>query len=705
MFYDTDLAAEQGYLETVADAINVQISNLHSHSEQQEEDMRSSSKYLWENITDVTQSEKNFWENELNLGSHRKTQDTQSLHNLEAMRKSAWFGRIDFSSDTDASLYIGLGTVRDADGNVLVYDWRAPISSLYYDYDTGKASYTCPEGEIEGEIVRKRQYEIQNRVIHKISDVEQQLPDDMLMSLLEKNASRKIKNIVHTIAREQNQLIRNRTHRILMIQGPAGSGKTSVALYRAAYLLYSDRNRLSADNMLILSPNDIFINYISDVLPQIGETNVTQTTFRDFILSVISGFRHIDDVTDMCEILYSPGNETRKLAYKYKNTEDFYAILRQYAKYAEKKIGNCFIPIPGILNKKEFDAMYYDKYKDIPVRPRIRLIRDITVERMTGIVSKESLHKFKKEYNGYFRRIDSRKLYADLHADEDLFWMMGEGDTPDELSDICRLVAESFKSKRLFYEDVIPLLFFKSLIDGLPEQKNIRHLLIDEAQDYNTHQLSILRTIFPKASLTVLGDVNQALLPDSDFSYEKVAEIFGSSNEDTVLKTLNKTFRSTKQINLFALALLGETNVEAVDRKGARPVLLHGKDMPSVFASMNRHIARHTDGNATVAVICKNEKQCRQISKHVNARLLTHASYEINPGEAVLVPAYLAKGLEFDYVIVYDGSSMNYTKEDRKLLYTICTRALHKLRIYYCGEVSPLIAAIDEQLYEKGEIS
>jgi DNA helicase-2/ATP-dependent DNA helicase PcrA len=665
---------------------------------------------------------------------------------LIRMADSPYFGRIDFTEDDTINaeqIYIGITTLTDeANGRLLVYDWRTPVAGMFYDFEPGKAWYLCPAGKIEGIISCKRQYKISNGTMIYCFDADIKIDDELLQEVLSKNVDEQMHTIVTSIQREQNQIIRNQDQLVMFVQGPAGSGKTSIALHRIAFLLYRDREILTAQNVLILSPNHLFSEYIASVLPEIGEENVLRLTFQDCVHpSDNTSAIEIESRTDHLEALFSQQNaagfEIRTAAIRYKSSAAFTQIIERYVNH----IGQHYVAeFPAIeydgnllFSRQDWQAYYQDSFSLWPPARRLTKIHELIQRRIQPLVHKlreqkiAEIAKTGSEVNErtmtalarlsvsrmlepLYRKVERLTsispalLYLRLFADEQLFASLAAKTMlPADWQKIRKLTLSNLRNGRIAYEDSAPYLYLQGMLEGFTVKPEIKHLIIDEAQDYTTLHYQIMARLFPNCSWTVLGDPAQTVHPYLDTAdFETAARIIGKQNP--AFFRLQRSYRSTRQIQAFCQALLPPSaRTESVRRDGPLPQLIRVSH-PDYCAILLQAITElQAQGQQFIAIICKTAHASRILFEALRSQtslsLITSEEDEFTLG-TVVIPAYLAKGLEFDAVLVSDVDNVVYGREaDCQLLYTVCTRALHRLRLYHSGTVSPLISRIDPELY------
>lgn len=725
MISERELKKEKDYLKAVLYILEKEIQKNNSKIEELSDTIKKELKYTWDYDN---QADLNEWANNMmkierkSLSAISKTDKNRSYFK---MLKSAYFARIDFKTEDDIiPVYIGIATLSDGT-DFYVYDWRAPISSMFYDYEMGEAKYTTPEGnEIKGKIILKRQYKIEGENIVQIFDTDMQIIDDILKQMLGSKSSDKMRNIVNTIQKEQNKIIRKRDVDLLVVQGPAGSGKTSVAMHKIAYLLYAEKNNINNSNILIISPNDIFSDYISNVLPEIGEDNVYQTTFMDFIRGHLD-FKIKGSLNDLYEEVYktNPKSKTKSVEYnsimlKYGAT--YINLLENYISSKRNEIlGISDIIIDG---KVVIEKSYLEKLASELESNGVslltqgkRLIEKIVLHLTIKLGAKQNatIQKIKKALEANLNKLKVKSLFTDLYSNEDRFVNMIEeiynvtGTSAKNrlsiksLHDIFVYTSSLLAKNTIPFEDVVGYLYLKDRILGSSVQSKIKYVLIDEAQDYTIMQYRILAHLFKRANITILGDINQSIMPfASHKNYESIINILKQDRPGIKydMNYLTKTYRSTYEINMFCKHIIGDTNMyNQVDRHGDEVSIIKDNDEMKKTKVLKDALELKKFYN-TIAIITKTQeeanklKECLEGNKKASSfKLITGKEKLFTADKIFIIPSYLAKGLEFDAVLVYNASDKVYPDEFKNLLYVVCTRALHKLNIYYSGKLSPLI--------------
>ncbi|WP_342549444.1 RNA polymerase recycling motor HelD [Paenibacillus sp. FSL P2-0089] len=731
-------------------------------------DMR---KDFWEEVTVNFSSPDDLGETSTSLRQQAQILNERERHHLQsskALKKykklvvSPYFGRIDFSEAGDAAadtIYLGIGSLMEDNGTFLIYDWRAPISSLYYDGAPGPASYETPGGQITGTMELKRQFVIDNGEIEVMFDTGVTIGDELLQQVLSHSADDRMKSIVATIQKEQNAVIRNDRSRMLVVQGAAGSGKTSAALQRVAYLLYKYREVLQADQMLLFSPNPLFNSYVSTVLPELGEENMQQTTFQMYLEHRLGQEFQLEDVFSQTEsLLNAPDGEEayiRREGIAYKSSVAFLSAIRQYVNLLEHE-GMLFKPLmfqgKAVASKEEMERQFYSYDPGIKLANRIELMTGWLLKKIAAFGAEERSaawvdeqielmdnSDYQRAYNqmrrkggghndsfddydaerillaryvvsqrlkplrGWTKRgrfVDVKALYSRLFEGRELIESL---DTlqplPEAWDEICAQTLAAIRGNELAYEDATPFLYLKELSQGFRTNTLIRHVIVDEVQDYSPFQLEFMRRLFPRAKMTVLGDLNQAIYAQGEVlgDLAGLVSIYGEENTEVI--SLTRSYRSTYEIVEFTRAMIpGGEKIVPFNRRGEEPLLTLVDSEDDLLSSVEQDVLKlHAEGYHYVAVICKTAEESaqvyRELEKRLPVRLVTKETPNFQKGTLVL-PAYLAKGVEFDAVIIYDGSAEKYGREhERKLFYTACTRAMHLLHIYSLGQPSPFLPA------------
>lgn len=744
-------------IQSVYDLIQSEIAARDENTEATMGEIVSMRKSFWDTIVNSNEEIENVIEiaqkiNQLDQEQYQYERKLNTIKKLRRLELSPYFGRVDFmekEEDFNEKVYIGISSFIDFEsGEIYIYDWRSPISSIFYEYETGPAEYNSPSGKITGNITLKRQFKIYRNKINYMFDSNIKIDDEILQEILSKSVDDKMKNIVTTIQKEQNQIIRDDKNRLVIVQGAAGSGKTSIALHRIAYILYKYRDKaLSSRNIVIFSPNQMFNDYISNVLPELGEENINQTTFYEYCQRFISVEYKLEDFNEQLEYLLtsydSPDYKYRTASIKYKCTWGFMVVLKNYARFIENHLisfEDIFYDNQLVISKDELNEMFFKDYVVTPISNRLSKIREriyIRLNPLKKIKVMELQEKLKKDPEcidaprlvarlsvlknsrglmdkiNEMTNVDVYESYRKLFEDGEIFNVVSIGtNLPENLDKIRLSTLASLSSNQLNYEDIPAYLYLKGVIEGIPNLSNIKHVVIDEAQDYSPLQYEIFKQLFPSISFTILGDLNQSIHPYMHTEdYQSILDIFKVPNS-SILK-LYKSYRSVGEIVEFSKAILKSSeDIEYINRPGERPKVIKVPVGKKPDAYIIDDVERLLSENfRSIAVICKTEAEGLRVYKQLmhelkkrNSELsitLINKDSEVFTTGFVVIPSFLSKGLEFDAVILYDASSKTYChEEERKLFYTICTRSLHRLHLFYNDSLTPLIPDSAKGLYD-----
>ncbi|NOU94974.1 AAA family ATPase [Paenibacillus sp. LMG 31456] len=785
---------EEQRLRRVALLIKTRVNEVGQLAEQRLETAIDTNRDFWADITVNMNNPDEIMETYTSINQQSMVmvnQERDLLHAEDTLKQllrlhdTPYFGRIDFTEsgypDTE-SIYIGTSSFfDDATQQYWIYDWRAPISNLFYDYPPGPASYKTPTGQIDGTVELKRQYVIRQGEMKAMFDTGITIGDEILQTMLGQSADDRMKSIVATIQKEQNQIIRDDRHQVLIVQGAAGSGKTSVALQRVAYLMYKHRNTLNADNMVLFSPNDLFNSYISTVLPELGETNMQQTTYQQYLQFRLGSRYNVEDQYTQMEYRLTAGNDPsyfiRQSSIRFKSSHAFIRIMDGYAHHLEQAnmiFKDLRFRGKVLISQQQLSDFFYHIDPSIKLSNRVQLMKDWLLKELKTLAKAERTEPWvkeamelldKDEYQKAFstmeeRNTDQEQLFYDakqeafllsryvvnqnfqplrhkikklkfinIHAlykqlfqehSRCLLESIEATALPEDWDAICLQTLTQLDNQQLAFEDATPLLYLNELIEGFQSYNTVRHVIIDEAQDYSAFQFTFMKRLFPRSKMTLLGDMNQAIYTSTDSSgpveqnnqgttgnqhgYNHVIELFGAGQTNII--RLIRSYRSTREIVEFTKAMLpnGEA-IEPFNRNGEKPLVHRADDLNSLTASVIADLnALQAEGIQSIAILTKTAEESflayERLYPSIPVSLITKNDHSFEKG-ILIMPAYLAKGLEFDAVLLWDASHNQYDQEsERKLFYTACTRAMHRLHIFYTGELTRFISSLDTHTYK-----
>ncbi|PJJ30817.1 HelD family protein [Lacrimispora celerecrescens] len=716
----TELELEKSRLEQTIALAKKQLDQARERNVENKSAIISAKKELREN---TSHSIANLWSSEgfealaaLNQYANPitdKIADYEAVENkillLEKMIQSPYFARIDLKFDDEdefENIYIGRTSLKkDETNEFFIYDWRSPIASVFYRFVLGQVFYDAPGGRITGEVNLKRQYEISKGELEYFFDADVQIVDEFLRKLLSQNTSPKMKTIVETIQRDQDIVIRDMENDLMMVQGVAGSGKTSIALHRAAYLMYQGlSSKLTADNILIISPNSLFEQYISNVLPELGEEHVVSVVFEDIIASVLKN-EQVQSRNQFLENLISNTQyrDIIKSCIEFKTSRQFLEILDRFIDDLPHKWMNfedIFYGGECIISGEMIKEKVLSGINETPLGMRLKLIG----EYILGLISESKKYRLKQsekiqmnEEMLKFMELDIKDVYRKLFHDKEYFYSLAKGiELPGCMDRILTFTQENLDTNMLYYDDAAVLTYLNLKIYGINKYKTIKQVVIDEAQDYYPLHFEIFHLLFSKAKFTILGDINQTLEKREDLSlYQLIRKIFNKKKSSLV--TMDKSFRCTNEILNYGLKFLEQsTEIKSFNRKGDEPLLYAAKDQTSyhdlIVSEVNSCLEM---GYQSIGLICKTEKSARFLFEclkdKADVQLINSESTTDLQG-VFIIPVYMSKGLEFDAVLICDADAETYhSQDDKKLLYIACTRALHRLNLFCKGDTSPLL--------------
>ncbi len=675
---------ERKYLEKVKGILSKSLDSIDEKVSGYIKDLQEQKNYLYENKTGMDRLEKVAVRQSVTAAVVTGEAALERKKRIQKLLQSPYFGRFDFFEkgyERSFSFYIGIHAFYDENKKInLIHDWRAPVSALFYDFENGPAFYETPEGKVEGNIFLKRQYRIRNGTMEYMLESSLTIHDDVLQRELSKSSDSRMNHIVATIQRNQNAIIRDELSRELIIQGVAGSGKTSVALHRIAFLLYRFREEISSQDILILSPNKVFADYISNVLPELGEENIPEMGMEELADKLLEGKFKFQSFFQQVASLPEKKDEALRERIRVKASFQFINKLNEYFIYAENNYFKAETlmagryPLPANYIEERFKAWHR-----LPIFQRFnKIVQDIERDLLyynNYEISGKQRNELRKSVKNMFRITTLRGLYKDFYD-----WM----NQPEML--------KMARGNTYEYADVFPLIYMKYKFVGINSLSKVKHLLIDEMQDYTPIQYAVLARLFP-CRKTILGDANQSVNIFSSSSSAEIAKIFPGAG---VVK-LNKSYRSTYEIAKFAQTISPDSEMEAMERHGQSPELISCKSHAKELEHIRQRIFEfNQSGHYSLGIVCKTQKQAKQwhhqlIAEFPEAVLLTEDSAAFSIG-LVVCSAHMSKGLEFDVVVVPDADSKNYHEpNDRNLLYIACTRAMHKLCLTYVKDKSPFL--------------
>lgn len=660
------------------------------------------------------------------------------LQVLQTLSDSPYFGRIDIQEDDDQpeTLYIGTASFIDSDNNFLVYDWRAPIASIYYNGTLGPVTYQTPMGAQKADLLKKRQFKIKHGTIQHMFDTNETVGDDILQAVLGEHSTAYMQNIVATIQKEQNAIIRDTESDLLLVQGVAGSGKTSTILQRIAFLLYHSRQELNADQIVLFSPNLLFSNYISAVLPSLGERNMRQVTLAEFFGQRLQGL-HVETLFSRYE------SQQRAVAdddwHSAKSDPAIMQAVKQYYQQltvSQLQFTALSLGSEEVISENELRELYLAQPATMRPSQKIRRMQKYLHKKISAIIATAA---------------NSDQIQAEVASltNEEYHDLMGRHEINQDIPDVATYLGQKLAEQHYapivdgiynaffvdFYaqyqaflrsylpaavpafshrlefhqialDDCAPLLLLRDLLTEGGQNRSIQHLFVDEMQDYTPTQLLYLQHSFPKAKLTLLGDSEQALFNPMQAPKELLTTLAQNLNaKNPRIVQLNKSYRSTQEITNFMKDLLPDGDeIQSFTRHGDLPELIITPDKVRGLTVLQAELNKIVSDEQVVALITKNKTEAttlyQRLRRGLPVTLLDNADRSLPESGVVILPIYLAKGLEFDDVVAFDISRDNYPDTTAGILYTICSRAMHRLKLIVCGQPSPLLTQIAPEHYQ-----
>ena len=604
----------------------------------------------------------------------------QGIYKRDKMLKSPYYGRIDFQEKEESEAkpyYIGLFGFKEED-SPFILDWRTPLGSVFYDHEIGNIEYDAPSGKIEGNLKEKRQLKITDGKLEYCINSSLKIDDDILQQALANNTSEKMQNVVSTIQKEQNQIIRMPYQTSVIVQGVAGSGKTSIALHRVAFLLYRNNNKLNYKNMMILSPNKVFEDYISTVLPELGEQNVQgmslDTVIQDYFYLANE---EVESKAEQYERLIALRSMPKDTAYK--NSPQIVEDLTNFLKTSLPRI---FTPKDLnfqelFISKEEIEDVYYKQNPDKTHKERVQKVIKLATRKYM-LCKSYSETALQGALNSKIKSMTTSNATYKIYRE----FLKSKGFSFEKLGD-----------KKIKYEDAFAIMFIDDFVNKLVPDQNTQHLIIDEMQDYSPMQYCIIEKLFP-CSKTILGDWGQSMDP---YSSKQSILYLPKVIKNSVFLQINKCYRSGAEIGKLCNSIGRRTDVELVRTTGGNPVIRRVDDLDDLMNEIDL-IGEECRKNQykNVAIITKNLAEAKfyynKLKEHMTISLLTDKTEKL-PGGLIVTPSFQGKGLEFDCVIIPDACDSNYNSSmEQQNLYVSCTRALHSLNIFYSGSPSRYLA-------------
>lgn len=752
---------EQAHLDDVVEIIKKSESNLREHMEVAEEDLKVINN-AFDDIHLGMDGDSISMDAALSIHQQQQMldernnswqQSRQRLGILRKLEKTPFFARLDFQEKGEPkreTVYIGLSSFTDKDDHFLVYDWRAPISSIYYDGKLGDVTYMTPDGEQSVDLFLKRQFLVEDGKIKAYFDTQETIGDQMLLEVLDGKSSTHMKGIVKTIQSEQNKIIRDTKSKLLFVQGAAGSGKTSAILQRIAYLLYRYRGTLTSSQVVMFSPNSLFNDYIKDVLPEMGEQNMVQMTYKQFLARRLPNLT-VESLSEQFETVVD--SESKNIG-KFVSDIEFFKVLTNYSKLLDqsgmafkdiKFQGKVFIP------KEKIQEIYYSYGSQYNLGNRL----DATVDRLVKLLhrkmgaemrsnwvserienlSKEQLQALYTTSDQEFKNGDEEKKFLArkivtammqgvyknikrlrflnvatnylnfLKAVPKIVDLSQYDITNAQWDQYVDNFVQGFNNKTISMNNLSPYLYLYDLVTGKHGELDMKFVFIDEIQDYTPFQLAYMKYNFPRARYTMLGDLNQSIFTkkNSQTLLSEAQSLF--ETDETRVIQLVHSYRSTKQITDFTKAILTNgQRIEPFNRNGDLPNLLMAKTEAESVQQVIGQVEENNQHKYTTAIIAKTLEDAEHLhdllkESGVPSTLIRSENQRLATGTIVL-PSFLAKGLEFDAVIMWDASKDKFDEDEQQLVYTIASRAMHKLTITSIGELSQLLQRVPEKYYE-----
>ncbi|MEK4198020.1 HelD family protein [Cytobacillus sp. FSL K6-0265] len=669
--------SEIAYLEKTINELTKAYKKLSSNIIDQDHNFKDLQKYMVEYKNELDKFQVYDYQQTLSMIDKQGFAQVVEREQVRKLIDSPYFGRFDFLYHGDdpseaETFYIGRFGFADEEGTQFIYDWRAPICNMYYEFEIGEAYYIAMDQQFDGELIKKRQIKIENSKLEYVLDSSLTIQDQVLQQTLNQHTNDKMKTIVTSIQREQNKIVRNESAYNVIIQGVAGSGKTAVALHRLAYYLYKFRDTLRAERIFILSPNKVFGDYISNVLPELGEELIRSFTLDELTANLLPAdvtFKSFEEETK--EILSNPNGPLASRA-KMKGNYSFVQKLQSFLSNLDSRLlKNESISIAGVVLQADYLQGRFLQYGKEPIITRLELMADDIIQVLKSKWDREGKIPSKNEI---IKRLKKRLLFSSpLEIYRSFTETLGEN-------------SFQFSKKHFEFNDVYPYLFVQLYFKGIKQYELVQHFLLDEMQDYTPIQYAVLSKVFT-CKRTIIGDFSQALLPYETISKEGFEAMF--NNLEYV--ELTTTYRSSYEIAMYAKKFMRNGEIHPIARHGKEPK----EWMYLTIEQMMKQIHEIAKNDyRTTAIICKMEEDLQILQEHLNIpfTVLDGQTEKFETG-LLLTTIQYAKGLEFDVVIVPFVNETNYKTEfDRGLLYIASTRAMHELTVLVDQEApSPLL--------------
>ncbi len=677
---------EKAYLEVIKEKLALAIRRGDEAVRQFSDELRLKKEYIHEHQSGMDEADMVAAGQSINRMAFTGEAAVARKRRLLKLAQSPYFGRLDFApagqQQEAAPVYIGVHSFLDEQQRRgLIFDWRAPISSLFYDFEPGEAAYTTPSGLVRGRIARKRQYKIRDGRLEFMLDSDVNIHDDVLQQELAKSSDDKLRNIVATIQRDQNAVIRNEEASVMVIQGVAGSGKTSIALHRIAFLLYRFRETIGAKDILIISPNKVFADYISNVLPELGEEHIPELGMEELAADLLENRYSFQTFFEQVSALLEDHEPAFIERIRFKSSFEFLSQLNQYLLHIENtyftfsdlRVGRVTVPARFLQERVK-------AYHRVPLLRRFAQVGNDVRDYVRHAAGRKLTGPEKGSIGEAVTRLFRFHNVLDLYRD--FYRWLGRPE----------LLPLDHQRPHLEYADVFALIYLRLRLEGSSAYAQVKHLLVDEMQDYTPVQYAVLARLF-SCRKTILGDVSQTVNPYSASSAETMERVFPQAEVVRLLRS----YRSTIEITAFAQRIAPNPDIIPLERHGAAPGVARFEDENAEIAALPGLLAEfQRSGHHSLGIICKTQRQAERVYQALRTPgtyLLTAESTAFQEG-IIITTAHLAKGLEFDAVIVPFVSAKAYqTEVDKRMLYVACTRAMHQLRLTHSGELTAFLSA------------